>query len=302
MQFLLLPFAVLASLAWAGLQPLNLCLQNVNNEFFVVYSDNSGAGYGIAYSYYAEVCATFGLAVANLTAQQVPPLVTLAQTCMNTTVVNGFFNAYESIPAPYGCYNFDFLSVVFSTKASCTNGRYPVICQALSQPVATANVTTTVSTYATESLSSTETQTETSSTDGTTWQIIDNTVTVGTVTKTETVRPTHRHHDSSDSSSSHDHHHYSYNHHYRRRESKRVKTSKAARMAKGVYVTCPTTVNGFYLVHNTDRQPGDSIIDACNYVEAPIANLTTPILDNLVGLFSLCGVTDGASFGMNSPD
>lgn len=281
MILLVLALLLAVGLVQAGLGHYSLCLQNVTDKFFVVYSSDIGHGY--VWEEYGAACQHFGLLTANVSQPELGQLSALLNTCMNTTSAAGFINAYAAVPGPFGCWVLAGGESVESDLNGCSGGFVvPAVCQ-YAPPATTTSRTTTAHVTWTKSLVSTDVLDTTTTLSSTSWLIVDETVTVSTVTQHQ--RPNYRP--------------YAQQHHHSRPHYKSGNDGQPKRLeaTRDVWVACSTSFNGFFFVKNTNRGPDDTYEMACAAVGYPVANLTTAILQNIAPLFQSCQV-DVATFGI----
>jgi hypothetical protein len=142
---------------------LQVCSTNFQNRYFVIYSgliaksnqeqqaqeaaqeQNQIPG-GILFASAKGACNAFGLQLANITADIVPEMVSLYQTCTPNLIQGIWFGWYEGLPIPFVCNYLFGDDSVQSDTLSCLNAFKPVLCEVPFDPIVTITTTTSTTT------------------------------------------------------------------------------------------------------------------------------------------------------------
>ena len=286
-----------------------LCNISVNYTYWVVgdFTGGKRANQFIGYNFTDAqgACEFFGLRLANITHDQLPEIWNMCTSCGFGAQNGVWIDVYESLEPPFGCWSIRNGYQVMSSAESCANDVLFAICQVPDDVVVPYPTFTSTTLQTTSTSTSTETFYTTSTTLITDYEFIrvtstitEGTYTVTCTTSTKTIVHTvtkrvphhhHDHHSSSSSSSS------SFWNKSRKPQPQKVQKGPTA---PDIFVACTASINNFYFVQNMN--PGDDATaqDACDAIGYPVANVTLPILVNLVDMFSDCAIgVNGAGAG-----
>lgn len=286
--------------------PFQLCNSNVNNTYYIVGTQAVKNALpkniaqipvvGFNYTFAQDACEYFGLRLANLTEPQLDDIYGL---CTNCNATGGWLDIFQGFEPPSSCFGFLGPSIVVSNSTLCGGSiQLKAICQVpddIIQPYSTVT-STTLSTTSTSTSYSTTFETDTTIITNYEFVRVTSTITQGTydvtcITSTKTIIHTvhkHPHHH-------HHHHHNHHNHHHHDFSSsssdsgwfkKNIKlnktpTQKSLQKAEA-YIACTVSINNFFLVENTNIGNNATAENACNALGYAVANVTEPILDNLI--------------------
>jgi hypothetical protein len=138
---------------------LQVCSTNFQNRYFVIYAGLLGKSNqeqqaqkaieaqnqipgGILFATAQGACNAFGLQLANITADIVPDMVALYQTCTPNLIQGIWFGWYEGLPIPFGCNYLLGNDSVDSDILACTTGFKPVLCEIPFIPIVITTTTT----------------------------------------------------------------------------------------------------------------------------------------------------------------
>ena len=286
-----------------------ICNTNVNETYFVVGAVGSVGTVvtkraeqyvGFNFTDAQAACEEFGLRLANITTDQLPEIWYMSASCFGTQ--SGFWmDIYESLAPPFGCWSLWNGDQIRSDLDTCQNSQLFAICQVPNDVVVTYPTVTSVLLQTTSTSTSVSIQPSTTTTYITDYEFIQvtSTITEGTYavtcyTSTKTIVHTvtnripchhHHHHDRHSSSSS-----SSSSSFWNKSNKPQPQKVLKGPTAPEIFVACTSSSNDFFLVENQNIGNDATSQDACDALGYAVANVTLPILANLVGMFSECAI------------